>query len=420
MSSSGKGLSSPKGKKIMNYAYGIGASIVIIGALFKILHWPAAKVMLTLGMGTEALLFALGAFESPHHEGTKWDWSSIYPDLLPEKSPEELMLEEKAAQKEGKDKELSDRKKKQLEAVAKREEVAKSVDKSILTATARGLSDADMEKWNVSMEKISNTADQLSKLATVGDISESYVQKLTVAKDTVEELSNAQEATAEVLKASSDVMSDNFKTSSEKLDLAFSTATEVLKDGLSTVTDKFGNNLETASEDVKKELSSASSIAANTLKSSTDSIASALSTSADDFQKTFADAYSNSANTLTEANQALAEGYRQVTDALSNKLKMIEGATAETGKELQDVSKNLSAINTVYELQLKAINDDLIIKEAQSVTQGAVSEQLKLIQDALSSAAKSNVTYRSESEKLTQSISELNAIYGNMLSSLNA
>ena len=61
-------LSSPKGKKIVGYAYGFGAAIVIVGALFKILHLPGASVVLTLGMGTEALLFALSAFEDPHKE----------------------------------------------------------------------------------------------------------------------------------------------------------------------------------------------------------------------------------------------------------------------------------------------------------------------------------------------------------------
>lgn len=418
MSSSGKGLSSPKGKKIMNYAYGIGASIVIIGALFKILHWPGAKVMLTLGMGTEALLFFLGSFEPAHQEGTKWDWSSVFPELIPEKSPEELLLESKAAQKEEKGKALSERKKKILDSIAERESNAANGGKTALAA--QGLSDEDMEKWNVSINKISNTADQLSKLAEVGNVSESYVQKLTVAQDTIEDLSNAQEASAEILKASSDVMAENYKTTSEKLDLAFSSATDILKDGLSTVTDKFGNNLEAASEEVRQELTAASSQAAATLKGSTGRIATAFDSSAADFEKTFTKAYNTSADTMIEANQALANGYKQVTDALSNKLKMIEGSTAETGKELQVVSKNLSAINSVYELQLKTINEQLAIKEAQTEVQSNVSEQLMLIQKALSNAAKANEVYQSESDKLTKSITGLNAIYGNMLSSLNA
>ena len=51
-------------KKFFNYAYGIGASIVILGALFKIQHWPFGSEMLTIGMAVEALVFFLSAFES--------------------------------------------------------------------------------------------------------------------------------------------------------------------------------------------------------------------------------------------------------------------------------------------------------------------------------------------------------------------
>ena len=71
-------LSSPKGKKMVGYAYGFGAAIVIVGALFKILHLPGASIVLTLGMGTEAILFALSAFEDPHKE---YHWDLVFPQL---------------------------------------------------------------------------------------------------------------------------------------------------------------------------------------------------------------------------------------------------------------------------------------------------------------------------------------------------
>lgn len=71
-------LQSKKGKSLLNYAYGWGASIVIIGALFKIRHLPGADHMLTLGLGTEALIFFISAFEKPHEE---LDWSLVYPEL---------------------------------------------------------------------------------------------------------------------------------------------------------------------------------------------------------------------------------------------------------------------------------------------------------------------------------------------------
>lgn len=63
---------------IMPKIYGIGASVVIAGAMFKILHWPGAALMLGLGLSTEAVIFFLSAFEPKSKEP---DWSKVYPEL---------------------------------------------------------------------------------------------------------------------------------------------------------------------------------------------------------------------------------------------------------------------------------------------------------------------------------------------------
>lgn len=62
----------------MSMAYGLGAAVVIVGALFKIMHWPGANEMLIIGMGTEAVIFCISAFEPIHQEV---DWSLVYPEL---------------------------------------------------------------------------------------------------------------------------------------------------------------------------------------------------------------------------------------------------------------------------------------------------------------------------------------------------
>lgn len=69
-------------KKAMNFAYGMGAAVVIVGALFKIIHFEigplTGNVMLTIGLVTEAIIFALSAFEPVDKE---LDWSLVYPEL---------------------------------------------------------------------------------------------------------------------------------------------------------------------------------------------------------------------------------------------------------------------------------------------------------------------------------------------------
>jgi len=76
-------------KNFMAKLYGIGASVVIVGALFKIQHWSGAGIMLTVGLLTEAIIFFFSAFEPLHEE---IDWTLVYPELagIPEEETEAL------------------------------------------------------------------------------------------------------------------------------------------------------------------------------------------------------------------------------------------------------------------------------------------------------------------------------------------
>ncbi|WP_339699212.1 gliding motility protein GldL [uncultured Marixanthomonas sp.] len=73
---------SKSSKKLFNMAYGLGASIVIMGALFKILHWELGPLtgglLLAVGLITEAIIFAISAFEPVDDD---LDWSLVYPEL---------------------------------------------------------------------------------------------------------------------------------------------------------------------------------------------------------------------------------------------------------------------------------------------------------------------------------------------------
>lgn len=71
-------LVSYKGKVMLNYAYSWGASIVILGALFKLTHLPGANLMLWIGMGTEVIVFFISAFDRPYKS---YKWESIFPNI---------------------------------------------------------------------------------------------------------------------------------------------------------------------------------------------------------------------------------------------------------------------------------------------------------------------------------------------------
>lgn len=84
-------------KTFMSRLYGFGASIVILGALFKILHWDGADIMLMAGLGTEAVIFFFSAFEKPSEEV---DWTLVYPELAGMDDPDMERLPSSNAQQQ--------------------------------------------------------------------------------------------------------------------------------------------------------------------------------------------------------------------------------------------------------------------------------------------------------------------------------
>lgn len=78
-------LSGEKGQRFFNFAYSLGAAVVILGALFKILHLPLGNALLSIGMGTEVLMFVLTAFDRPPKE---YHWEEVFP-VLKSKDPDD-------------------------------------------------------------------------------------------------------------------------------------------------------------------------------------------------------------------------------------------------------------------------------------------------------------------------------------------
>ena len=85
-------------KKAMGFLYGMGAAVVIVGALFKIQHWPGAGPMLIVGLLTEAIIFALSAFEPVEKD---LDWSLVYPELAGDDAKPKSLKKENPAEAQG-------------------------------------------------------------------------------------------------------------------------------------------------------------------------------------------------------------------------------------------------------------------------------------------------------------------------------
>ena len=77
-------LTTLRARTLLNYLYSFGASVVIGGALFKILHWPGDNIALIVGMGTEVVVFAIFGFEPQAAMHAEYEWERVYPELANE------------------------------------------------------------------------------------------------------------------------------------------------------------------------------------------------------------------------------------------------------------------------------------------------------------------------------------------------
>ena len=78
-----KFLQTERGKRFINFAYSIGAAIVILGAMFKLLHFPFGNELLFIGMVTEVIVFTLSAFDTPIRD---YNWDKVFPSLTSDNS----------------------------------------------------------------------------------------------------------------------------------------------------------------------------------------------------------------------------------------------------------------------------------------------------------------------------------------------
>ena len=165
-------------KSFMPILYGWGASIVIIGALFKINHWPGAGPMLVAGMGIEALIFFLSAFEPPHVE---WDWSLAYPELAGMKTEGEI--DPKAGENKA-------------DVAKSKDPLTQQLDKMLEDAK---ISPELIERLGNGMQNLADSANSMNNMATATAASDKFATNMDNAADAAGELAGAYRKTADYI-----------------------------------------------------------------------------------------------------------------------------------------------------------------------------------------------------------------------------
>lgn len=284
-------------KNFMSKLYGLGASIVIIGALFKIQHWSMAGLFLTVGLITESIIFFFSAFEPRHDEV---DWSLVYPELA-------------------------------------------------------GLDDeADLEGYH--KHSLSNTS-ALEKF-------DSLIENAEITPDMFRKLGNGLNTLNETTSNLSDIS-----------DAALAT-------------NRYVDNVEKA---------------ANTINSHTENYVESTHNLKGSVDR-LSDSYDKTANLITESGS----NYQKLSESFTH----IEDGSKSYGNHLESLNKNLSALNAAYELQLQGTNSHL--ENTDELYRG-----LQNMMEDLQSSAENTRRYKDEVTRLSENLSALNTIYGNMLAAMN-
>ena len=319
-----------KYRGFMSFVYGWGASIVMLGALFKINHYPGADYMLIVGLGTEALIFFLSAFEPAY---TEPDWSLVYPELsgmyhnvdggkLERKSPTQ-----------------------RLDDMLEKAKIEQST----------------IDRLGTGMAKLSENASQLTDLTGAAAATADFTTNVQAASSSAKQFgtSVAKDADASGEYATS---LKNVSDSANSLTDAYAMASDVLKSDMKTT----GEFAETV-----KQATSSAQIMSDSYRKSAEVLSKSVN--ALDYTSAEGDAYNNQLRRISENLAALNAVYEiqlQGTNlavesteklhssmrALLEKLEQSSSSTSEFTDQMTNLSKRMSALNRVYGNMLTAMN----------------------------------------------------------------
>ncbi|MBP1644707.1 MAG: gliding motility protein [Bacteroidetes bacterium] len=205
--------------------YGIGASAVIVGALFKIQHWVGAGALLTIGMGTEALIFFVSAFEPLHVE---YDWSLAYPELAGMDEDKDKKEEKKKGKKrrENQDVDLSG-----LSGLSGLNVVGGLTETQALDnmLSQAKIGPELIESLGKGLQNLSETASQLGSITNASLSTEKFVKNIEDATESAAELSSSYKKTSDYL--NKDLMvSGEYLASVQDAATAVSTLSNIYKE----------------------------------------------------------------------------------------------------------------------------------------------------------------------------------------------
>jgi len=337
-------VSSKPYKNFMSKLYGWGASIVIIGALFKIVHLQYANELLFVGLITEAVIFFFSAFEPPH---TEPDWSLVYPELA-------------GMYHDGKP---------GTPGSIKKSPSGKSITQDLDDMLSKAKIGPELiESLGDGMRKMSENVSKMSDVTNTATATTDFVKNVTDAGKSAGELSSSYKKVSDVLQQDAATVGE-FSTSVKSAAASAGSLATVYND---------------VSIAIKKEMNAT-------------------------------ETFSNSLSTATDSANRLAEKYNVSAEMLSKSAEMLNFSALDSkayNDQLQKISSNLAALNTIYEVQLKSSNEQIESSNKLRTTVGSFVS-------SMTESSENMVKYQQEIDQLTKRVSALNQVYGNMLTAMN-
>ena len=285
-------------KTFIGYVYGWGASVVLIGALFKLEHWQYSGVLLTIGLSTEALIFFLSAFE-PSVDIP--DWGKVYPELR--EDYELAGLEDIKSKKGGLDQLLN----------------GSDLTPELLNRVGQGLSE------------LSNTARGISDISSATLATDMYVKNLSSASESMGTFTKIN-----------DKANDSIDKSVTTLLESYSVAAGKLTETGTKLSDTYNRSSEAISSGLQSIGSSSKEYASNLekLNKNLDSLNSNFESQLTDTREQF--------KATQQFNKDLSEMNSILTSSVEELKKYKENA--------EQLNKNLEALNTIYGNMLGAMS----------------------------------------------------------------
>lgn len=169
-------LSSDRGKRFLNFVYSWGASIVILGALFKLLHLPYANQILFVAMITESIVFFISAFEHPTKE---YHWEDVFPVLGTKNPMDRPGFDPSVSATIYSEENLIDPSKPRTATMQGGAGGVNIGGGSLNIAGNLDISEEDTKNLSESIKKLSGAAEQISKMAELTEATQKYLEQMS-------------------------------------------------------------------------------------------------------------------------------------------------------------------------------------------------------------------------------------------------